>query len=133
MPTRLIINADDFGLTRGINTAIAELYDAGALRSTTLMANGPAFDHAVELALARPGLGVGCHIVLTDGIALSDPRSIPSLVEGGTKSLRPKLLNFLSAVLSNQIDPGDIEREAMAQIRRLQDAGLTVTHIDTHK
>jgi predicted glycoside hydrolase/deacetylase ChbG (UPF0249 family) len=65
MPTRLIINADDFGLTPGVNRAIAELHQAGVLTSATLMANGAAFDDAVAIAHASPTLGVGCHIVLT--------------------------------------------------------------------
>src|SRR5215472_12195237 len=57
MQARLIINADDFGLTRGVNRAIAELHDAGAVTSATLMATGPAFDDAVTLARAQPSLG----------------------------------------------------------------------------
>ena len=133
MPKRLIINADDFGLTPGINTAIAELHDAGALTSATLMAAGPAFDHAVTLALARPTLGIGCHIVLTDGDPVSPPRRIPSLVAPGTRTLRPKLRNFLAALITRQIDIDEIESEAIAQIRRIQATGLTVTHLDAHK
>ena len=133
MPTRLIINADDFGLTPGINRAIAELYDAGALTSATLMATGPAFDDAVSIARARPGLGVGCHVVLTDGVPVSPPRSIPTLMASDGRSFRPKMMRFLAALLTNQIDLTDIEREARAQIERVQQAGLTVTHIDTHK
>jgi chitin disaccharide deacetylase len=132
MTSRLILNADDFGLTPGINTAIAELHDAGALTSATLMASGPAFAHAVAIARQRPSLGVGCHILLTDGVPISPPRTIPTLVtRGGT--LRPKLTHFLAALLTGQIDPSDIEREATAQIRTLQRAGLQITHVDTHK
>ena len=63
MPARLILNADDFGLTPGVNRAIGELHAAGVLTSTTLMACGPAFDDAVAVAHAHPTLGVGCHIV----------------------------------------------------------------------
>src|SRR5271154_4644382 len=80
MPPRLIINADDFGLTPGINRAIAELHQAGALTSTTLMATGPAFDDAVVMARANPTLGVGCHIVLTDGVPVSPPQTVPTLL-----------------------------------------------------
>lgn len=133
MARRLIVNADDFGLTPGINRAIAELYDAGAVSSATLMAAGPAFAEAVALARERPGLGVGCHVVLTDGLPVSSPRSIPSLMARNGRSLRPGLVGFVAALLSNQIDPMDIEREAVAQIRRLQDAGIAVTHVDAHK
>lgn len=135
MPVRLIVNADDFGLTRGINRAIAELHDAGALTSATLMANGPALDDAVFIAHARPSLGVGCHVVLTDGIPVSPPHEIPSLLDptSPTPRFRPSLLQFHLAVFRGRIQPADIAREAAAQIARLQSAGLRVTHLDTHK
>ncbi len=133
MPSHLIVNADDFGLTHGVNRAISELYDAGAVTSATIMAAGPAFLDAAVLARNRPSLGIGCHVVLTDGVPVSPPRSIPSLIARDGRSLRPKLLPFLGALASNQIDPSDIEREAFAQIRRVQDAGLAITHLDTHK
>jgi predicted glycoside hydrolase/deacetylase ChbG (UPF0249 family) len=65
---RLIINADDFGLTRGVNQAIVEGNQRGTITSATLMATGPAFDEAVELAQSCPSLSVGCHVVLVDGV-----------------------------------------------------------------
>ncbi|HEY5331451.1 MAG TPA: ChbG/HpnK family deacetylase [Acidobacteriaceae bacterium] len=133
MATRLILNADDFGLTRGINRAIAELHAAGALTSATLMANGPAFDDAVSIALAHPNLGVGCHIVLTDGIPLSPPETIPTLIGRDGKAFRPSLGLFFSDAMLGKISEADIVREATAQIHRLQQAGITVTHVDTHK
>lgn len=133
MPRRLILNADDFGLTHGINRAIAELYDAGALTSSTLMASGPAFEHAARLARQRPALGIGCHIVLTDGDPVSPPRTIPSLMARNGRTLRPSLLGYLTALITHQIDPDEIEREAVAQIQRIQQAGITVTHLDAHK
>jgi hopanoid biosynthesis associated protein HpnK len=133
MAARLILNADDFGLTRGINRAIAELHAAGCLTSATLMANGPAFDDAVAIARANPALGVGCHIVLTDGTPLSHPNDIPTLIGADGKSFRPSLPDFLIAVLRGQVREEDIAREAAAQIQRLQRAGIDVTHIDAHK
>lgn len=133
MPVRLIVNADDFGLTRGINRAVAELHDAGAVTSATLMAAGPAFEDAVTVARSRPALGIGCHLVLTDGRPVSLPRTIPSLMARDGHSLRPSLGGFLAALLTAQIDPSDVEREAVSQIERLQRAGLHVTHVDTHK
>ena len=130
---RLILNADDFGLTPGINRAIAELHTAGALTSATLMANGPAFDDAVTIARAHPTLGIGCHIVLTDGTPLSHPDTIPTLLGGDGKSFRASLFDFLFAALFRQVDEEDIIREATAQVQRLQRAGIDVTHLDTHK
>jgi predicted glycoside hydrolase/deacetylase ChbG (UPF0249 family) len=133
MPARLILNADDFGLTPGINRAIAELNSAGVLTSATLMANGPAFDDAVAVALAHPGLGVGCHIVLTDGVPISPPASIPSLIGADGRSFRPSLIGFVRALLLGRIRPDDVARESLAQIQKLQRAGIRITHIDTHK
>jgi chitin disaccharide deacetylase len=133
MASRLIINADDFGLTLGINRAIAELHKAGVLTSTTLMATGPAFDDAVSIAHSHTALGVGCHIVLTDGIPVSHPQSIPTLLGADGKTFRPSLLDFVQALLRGTIREDDIEREALAQVQKLQRAGIDVTHIDTHK
>ena len=133
MPARLIVNADDFGLTAGINRAVAELYCGGVLTSATLMAGGAAFEHAVALALGHPGLGVGCHIVLTDGVPVSAPADIPSLMAGDGRTLRPKLGEFVRALLAGRIREDDIATEALAQIRRVQRAGVRVTHVDSHK
>jgi predicted glycoside hydrolase/deacetylase ChbG (UPF0249 family) len=133
MAPRLIINADDFGLTPGINRAIAELHQAGALTSTTLMATGAAFDDAVVMARANPTLGVGCHIVLTDGVPVSPPQTVPTLLGPDGKTFRPSLIDFLQALLRGKISEDDIQREALAQIQKLQYAGISVTHLDTHK
>jgi predicted glycoside hydrolase/deacetylase ChbG (UPF0249 family) len=133
MPARLIINADDFGLTPGVNRAIVELHHAGALSSATLMATGAAIEDAVALAHANPALGVGCHVVLTDGVPAAPPESIPTLLGPNRKSLRPKLIDFVRDLLLGRIDEADIERESTAQIRKLQHAGIAVTHLDTHK
>ena len=73
-PRRLIINADDFGLTSGVNRAIIEAHQRGVVTSTTLMANSAAFADAAQLAHINPKLSVGCHVVLVDGLAVSPPK-----------------------------------------------------------
>jgi predicted glycoside hydrolase/deacetylase ChbG (UPF0249 family) len=118
---RLIVNADDFGLTHGINRAIAELHRAGVLTSATLMAHEKATEEAVEIALATPSLGVGCHVVLVDGVAV---------LPGG---FQPTMGAFLRRVIAGRIDSAAIEAEAGAQFDLLQSRGLTLTHVDTHK
>ncbi|MDE1161655.1 MAG: ChbG/HpnK family deacetylase [Acidobacteriaceae bacterium] len=130
---RLIINADDFGLTPGINRAIEELHQAGALSSATLMANGPAFNDAVAIAKRNPGLGIGCHVVLTDGMPVSHPHDVPTLLGPDGKTFRSSLVDFFLAVLRGRVSEADVAREAQAQISKLQRAGLDVTHVDTHK
>jgi chitin disaccharide deacetylase len=133
MPPRLILNADDFGLTAGINRAIAELHQAGALTSATLMASGPAFDDAIAIAIANPSLGVGCHVVLTDGKPISPPNTIPTLLGSDGRTFRPRLSHFIRDLLLGRIDESDIAREAHAQILRIQQHGIVLTHLDTHK
>ena len=133
MSARLILNADDFGLTRGVNRAIGELSSAGVLTSATLMANGAAFEDAVEVARTHPKLGVGCHIVLTDGVPVCPPETVRSLLGHDLKSFRPKLRSFIQMLAMGRISAEDIEREALAQVEKLQRAGIRITHLDTHK
>lgn len=133
MPPRLIINADDFGLTPGINRAIIELHHAGTVSSATLMATGPAFADAVTLALVNPTLGVGCHILLVDGTPVSPPETIPTLLGPDRQHFHPSLSTFARDLILGRIDETEIEREALAQIQKLQRSGVDVTHLDTHK
>lgn len=134
---RLIINADDFGLTAGVNRAIIELHQAGVLTSASLMAKASATEEAIELARSTPSLGVGCHVVLVDGEPLLSPqRDIPNLAAAASGALQPTLSRFLETLACNMFShalEGEIEAEAAAQIALLQNRGLRLTHIDTHK
>jgi len=131
--SRLIINADDFGLTAGVNRAILELHAAGVLTSTTLMARAGATDEAQERAQGARTLGVGCHVVLVDGAPTLQAAEIPTLVERGTDLFRDSLVAFLARLLTGRISAAEIEAEAHAQIEALQSRGLKLTHVDTHK
>ena len=119
---RLIVNADDFGFTRGVNAGIVEACQQGILRSTTLMANGPAFEDGVERALAAPALDVGCHLVLIGGRAVAPPH------EPLAKSMKELLWR-----LARGLSTAAIEQEFAAQIEKVLAAGLRPTHLDTHK
>ena len=137
---RLIINADDFGLTSGVNRAIVEAHDRGVVTSATLMANGRAFDEAVALARSRPRFGVGCHIVLVDGAPMLDTTQVRSLLDsdGGGKAagnsrFREGISKFAALALLGRLDEDEIEAEATAQIVKLQSSGIAVTHLDSHK
>jgi hopanoid biosynthesis associated protein HpnK len=129
----LIVNADDFGLTSGVNRAIAELHDAGVLTSATLMARARATDEAIQLAIARPRLGVGCHLVLVDGQPVLPSNEIASLLDPKTGEFYPTLGRFLPRLVSGRLRAEQLEAEASAQIRHLQARGIKITHIDTHK
>jgi len=132
---RLIINADDFGFTAGINRAIVEAHNHGVLTSSTLMANGQAFADAVRLAGTVPQLSVGCHVVLIDGQPLLDSKAVSSLLDRSTGNgrFRNGIGGFALRALAGSFDPREIEAEVTAQIRKLQAAGIRVSHLDTHK
>lgn len=127
---RLIINADDFGLTSGVNRGIEEANRVGVVSSATLMANSQAFEEAVALAKKLPRLEVGCHIVLIDGEPIGS--GLTSLTDG-TARFKSSLKDFALAAARKQLSQDKIQREAEAQIRKIQSAGVQVTHVDTHK
>ena len=129
---RLIVNADDFGFTAGINRGIVESHTRGIVTSCTLMANGRAFDDAVRLAKSFPRLSVGCHVVLIDGEPVLDAKQLPSLTSSSAQ-FRDGVMSFAARALAGRLDPAEIEAEASAQIRKLQAAGVRVSHLDTHK
>jgi chitin disaccharide deacetylase len=130
---RLIVNADDFGLTSGVNRAIVELHRAGVLTSTTLMARAAATDEAIEMARSTPSLDVGCHIVLDDGQPVLPASQISTLVDRRTGQFPESLSPFLARLFTGRIRAAEIEAEVRAQIEFLQGKGLRLTHVDTHK
>lgn len=115
----LIVNADDFGFTRDVNEGIVEAHTRGILTATTLMANGRAFAHAVELSRAHPGLDIGCHLVLAGGDSLVTGEPLPGTV-----------VQLIAALARKRLDP---YRELRAQIEKIAAAGVRPTHLDTHK
>lgn len=117
---QLVVNADDFGFTRDVNLGIVEAHQQGILTATTLMANGDAFADAVRLARENPGLDLGAHLVLIGGQALAKPGS----------ELPPTVPRLLAGIAARRIH---IYAELAAQVRRILDAGLALTHLDTHK
>ncbi len=136
---RLIVNADDFGVTPGVNRAIVEANQRGIVTSATLMANGRGFDDAAELARSKAQRGarfsVGCHVMLVDGAPLASPERIPSSLQrgNGVARFRDTLNDFALAALRGRISEAEVEAEATAQIQRVQQAGIVLSHVDTHK
>jgi hopanoid biosynthesis associated protein HpnK len=128
---RLIINADDFGFTSGVNRAIVEAHSRGVVTSSTLMANSPAFAEAAQLAKTLPRLSVGCHVVLTDGEPVLAAEQLPSLTKA--THFRDGMMAFAARAIAGRMNPGEITAEGAAQIRKIQSAGIAVSHIDTHK
>jgi chitin disaccharide deacetylase len=131
---RLIINADDFGLTAGVNRSIIECHKAGTVTSSTLMANAQAFDDAVALARTAPTLRIGCHAMLVDGAPIAPAKEVSSLLTPGqAKDFRVGIAGFGHAALSGKLHADEITREVTAQIQKLRSAGIDITHFDTHK
>jgi predicted glycoside hydrolase/deacetylase ChbG (UPF0249 family) len=117
---KLVVNADDFGFTRDVNSGIVEAHRGGILTATTIMANGAAFEDAVRLAGENPGLDIGCHLVLVQGESLARPG----------KPLPATLGALLRALALGRMP---VYEEFAAQVRRIVDAGLRPSHLDTHK
>jgi len=128
---QLIVNADDFGYTRGVNRAILEVCRGGVVTSTSLLANGAAFEDAVEAAASEPRLDVGCHLNFIEGKPVSPPERIPHLVGSDGRFL--KAWQLASRLTLGAVPESEIEQEAGAQIEKLLQAGLRVSHVDTHK
>ncbi|HKT13311.1 MAG TPA: ChbG/HpnK family deacetylase [Terriglobia bacterium] len=129
---KLIVNADDFGLAEGVNRAIIEGHKKGIITSTTLMANGRAFNSAVAAALTAPELGIGVHLNLTQGPPVSRASSVPSIVTSEGIFYRSPA-RVARQFLTHKVKPSDIESEFRSQIEKVASAGIKITHLDGHK
>src|SRR5438309_3622641 len=129
---KLIVTADDFGLTESVNQGIIEAHCRGIVTSTSLMANGGAFDDAVARAREAPGLGVGAHLNLTQGPPVTRATLVRSLVHrDGEMSIGPIALG--KKIATGKVRLGEVELELRAQIEKILNAGIELTHFDGHK
>lgn len=128
----LIVNADDLGWTEGVNQGIVDAHRRGLVTSTSLLANGPAFESAVAIIRNHLELGVGVHLNLSDGAPAAEPNRVQKLLnkagrlEGGPESL-------LVRIATRKFRAEDVEQEWDAQIRKIKAAGISPTHLDGHK
>jgi predicted glycoside hydrolase/deacetylase ChbG (UPF0249 family) len=129
-PAYLIVNADDLGMTEGVNRAIFSAHERGIVTNTSLMAVGGAFDDAVRGAREHPRLGVGVHLCLHDEKPVLDRAKIPSLV--GDDGKMPPLSLVVRRIALGKLDASEIEAEYSAQVARVRDAGVAITHLDSH-
>ncbi len=128
---KLIINADDFGLSRSVNRGIITAHRKGVVTSATIMVNTPGFSEAVSRAKENPSLGVGVHLNLYRGKPLSNPASIPSLVcRDGNFFASSKLVK---KIYLKKINPKEVQRELKAQIVKVRESGIAITHLDSEK
>jgi predicted glycoside hydrolase/deacetylase ChbG (UPF0249 family) len=132
MLRQLVVNADDLGLTVGVNDGIFDAHDLGILTSASLFANAPATENAIRRARSRTSLGVGAHLALVDGTPTLPARSVPTLVTGDGR-FRQSWRPFIVACLQHRVSLDEVERELTAQIERIRAAGISLTHLDAHK
>jgi chitin disaccharide deacetylase len=130
----LVVNADDFGITEGTNRAILDAHKKGIVTSTSLLANGQSFDHAVGIALDNPTLGVGVHLTLSEGRPIDDIARMVVFVPGADEGYFP-LGNrpYVKAMLTGRLPHKNIMREFKSQILKITKTGIKPTHIDGHK
>lgn len=128
----LIVNADDLGWTEGVNRGIAEAHRQGLVTSTSLLANGSAFESALYVARGNPELGVGVHLNLSDGLPAALPREVPDLLnQSGYLEAGPEIL--LLRITSRSLPLKQVEREWDAQITKVRCSGIQPSHLDGHK
>ncbi len=125
---RIIVNADDLGLSRSVNTAIFDVFKAGNLNSATLMATMPGTDDAIERLADHAGLAVGLHFCLSEGRALT---GVSSLTDGAGRFMPRGSL--LKAALLGRVEPVDLRQEFEAQWELLHGKGVLLDHVDSHQ
>lgn len=132
MPKLLVVNADDLGMTEGTNNAIIECFRNGIVRSASIIAAGRAFENAVRLCKQNPSLSLGVHLTLVSEKPVLGAGRIPSLVdERGDLTFSNK--EFVSRFMLRQIKMSEVMDELDAQIKKTLDAGISVSHLDSHQ
>jgi hopanoid biosynthesis associated protein HpnK len=126
-----VVNADDFGLSSGVNRGIIEAHRRGIVTAASLLANGPALDDAIRQAREHPTLDIGIHLGLVEGAPVLAPKSVPALV-GPDGSFPGSLRVLLVRVLTRRVSWPDVEPEWRAQIERVLDRNLTIQKADSH-
>jgi len=129
---KLIITADDFGISPGVNGAVIEAHLKGALTNASLMVNGKYFEEAISLAKSQaPDLKLGLHINLTGGNAILPLKYVPHLVDSNGKFKYGHVGLLVQTILNPHILV-QLEREIEAQINKLQEHDVKISHFDGH-
>lgn len=129
---KLIVCADDFGLTKGISEGIVNAYSQGIVTRTSIIANGEAFDHAVSLSKNNEGLRVGIHLTLVEEKPINEHNKIKSLT-GRNGKLLINYKAFLARYVLSKIDLNEVYAEWESQIQKVLSAGININHIDSHQ
>ena len=129
---RLIVHADDLGLSERVNDGILQAHLGGIVTSASIMANGTAFDHAASICKAVPTLDVGIHLTLVEELPALKPASIPTLVDKAGR-LHHRATAFTKKYLMGGIRLREVRSELEAQISKVLSHGLRVSHLDSHQ
>lgn len=121
----LIINADDYGYSAGVNYGIIDAHQKGILTSTTMMANMSGFEEGVLLAKENPNLGIGVHLTLTCGSPISD--NVSTLINENKEFHN---LTFYEDKFEINLD--ELYQEWKSQIDKIISSGIQPTHLDSH-
>ncbi len=122
---KLILNADDFGLSPSINQGILDCFDEGLISSTTMMMNTPYTDDAIRLAKEKGIKNIGIHLNLTYGKSVLPADEVQSLVDENGVFHYVCMLGYYTQYV-------DAKKELRAQIEKFLASGLKPTHIDHH-
>jgi len=128
---RLIVNADDFGLSHSVNEAVVTAHRDGILTSASLMVNEPGFDEAVKLARENPNLGVGLHLTLLMGHGTLAPDKIPGLVNKQGELSNNPVGSGMNYFFKRALRP-QLRAEIHAQFERFHATGLPLDHLNGH-
>jgi chitin disaccharide deacetylase len=127
---QLVVNADDFGISRGVNRGIVQAHREGVVTSASLMANLPSAEDALTRAAICPDLGLGLHLTLTAGRPLCPPEHVPTLVDPDGRFL--VLGTLLGRLSLGQVRVADLTRELTAQVEWALKRGVRPSHLDSH-
>ncbi|HEY7375752.1 MAG TPA: ChbG/HpnK family deacetylase, partial [Polyangia bacterium] len=125
---RLVVNADDFGMSPSISRGIVRAHRDGIVTSTSLLGNCGDLEAARGLLAEAPTLGVGVHLALVGGSPVAEPTRVPSLL-GPNGGFLSRGAEFIAAWTKRHIQADDVEREFDAQVARVRDAGIAIDHL----
>jgi hopanoid biosynthesis associated protein HpnK len=129
---RLIVHADDFGLSERVNEGILQAHLGGIVTSASIMANGNAFEHAAQICRDVPSLDVGIHLTLVEERPILEANAVPSLVDASGR-LHDRAATFTKKYLSGKIRLQDVRAELEAQIRKVLRHKINASHLDSHQ
>lgn len=131
--TKIIVNADDFGINKSVNQAIIQGFKNGIITSTSLLANGDEFEEAITLSQKNPQLGIGIHLALVGGLKpLSDQDEVRSLLDENGYLVDNHTI-FIKKLGLGEINLNEVYKELDKQFAKICQHNIRITHVDGHQ